>query len=375
MKIVICTDRLRGDNGWSRYAVVLANALTKRNHEVIALVEELTPESKLKQIQCFKDPLKHVYNPVLAFTTAMKVNKILAEIKPDILQFTTEPYCTIVPFLKKREYKIVLNAHSTFAYLPILVKGFKIKFLEFYTKLINRKVDAIVALSRYTREHIKKHMSAIGEYEKIKEKIELVGGALDTEAFPPEFIEKNNSPKNILFVGAVKPRKGVIEAIESLAFVKTDFMYNIVGPYDEKNPYVGQIREKIKALHLENRVRLLGRLSHEELKNLYKKSDLFLMLSTNNGADFEGYGLVYLEASNYGLPCIGPSDSGVADAIVDGKTGYLVDQYKPREVAVKIDDILSRGSINPKECIAWAQKNSTENQAIAFENIYKKIRA
>lgn len=375
MKIVICTDRLRGDNGWSRYAVDLANALKKRNHEIICLVEQFTPECELTQIQCFKDPLKYVSNPVLAFQTSLKVNKILAEIKPDIIQFTTEPYCTIVPFLKKRDYKIVLNAHSTFGYLPILVKGVKRKFLEQYTKLINKKVDAIVALSRYTKEHVIKHMSSIGEYEKIKDKLELVGGAIDTKAFPPEYTEKNNNPKNILFVGAVKPRKGVIEAIESLAFVKTNFIYNIVGPFDEKNPYIGEIRNKIKNLKLENKVNLLGRLSHEDLKNLYKKSDLFLMLSTNNGADFEGYGLVYLEASNYGLPCIGPSDSGVADAIVDGKTGYLVDQYKPREVAVKIDDILSRGSISPKDCIAWAQKNSTENQAIAFEHIYKKIRA
>ena len=41
---------------------------------------------------------------------------------------------------------------------------------------------------------------------------------------------------------------------------------------------------------------------------------------------FEGFGIVYLEASACGTPCIGTLDCGAEDAIVDGETGLLVEQ-------------------------------------------------
>lgn len=373
MKIIIITDHIKGDSGWSRYSHDLAFGLRERGHEILCVVQILTPESDLKQKQCFDNPLKYVSNPIQAFLSAVRVNKIIKEFNPDIVQFTVEPYSTMIPFLLKRSYKIVLNAHSTFAYLPILVKGVKRRFLEFYSHLIYVKTDSIFCLSRYTREHLIKHMSSVGLQNDIEGKLELVGGALNVQAFPVLLSEKHNDPKIIMMVGAIKSRKGVLESINSLAFVKTDFIYNIVGIFDEDSGYVQILRKRIKELGFEKKVLLLGRLSHEELQALYKKADLYLMLSTNNGVDFEGYGLVYLEANNYGLPCIGPKDSGVADAIIDGITGYLVDQNKPEEVAKRIDDVLTYNKINSIDCIGWAKKNSVQEQSKKVEEIYKKL--
>lgn len=365
MKIILVTDHIKGDSGWSRYARDLATGLRDRGYTVFIMQRE----------NGLVDPLKYVANPVQAFLSAQKVNKVIADFKPDIIQFVVEPYATMIPFLRLRGAKIVLNAHSTFAYLPILVKGIKRKLLELYTPFMYKKLHAVIVLSAFTKKHFITHMTSINAMKYVENKVFLVGGAIDLKEFPPHHTPKENNPKKIIMVGMIKPRKGILESINALEFVKTDFVYNIVGSFKEGDGYVEVLRNRIKELGFEKKVFLLGRQEHARLQALYEESDLFLMLSTNNGADFEGYGLVYLEANSYGVPCIGPNDSGVSDAIVDGKTGYIVEQFDSRLVAEKIDAVLQSKTISPEDCLDWARKNSIEHQAEQFTKIYSTLTA
>ena len=58
----------------------------------------------------------------------------------------------------------------------------------------------------------------------------------------------------------------------------------------------------------------------------YGAADVFALPSLHVGRKFEGFGLIYLEASASGLPVIGTLDSGAEDAIEHGGTGLLVPQ-------------------------------------------------
>ena len=58
---------------------------------------------------------------------------------------------------------------------------------------------------------------------------------------------------------------------------------------------------------------------------LLKKSDLFIMPSIIYKKSVEGFGITFLEAACYGKPSIGGVFGGEADAIKEGKTGYLCD--------------------------------------------------
>lgn len=66
---------------------------------------------------------------------------------------------------------------------------------------------------------------------------------------------------------------------------------------------------------------LPGEVNDSLLRELYAAAYAFVMPSRQ-----EGFGLVYLEAMNYALPCLACHDDGGADVVVDGVTGILVQQ-------------------------------------------------
>ncbi len=376
MKILFVSHHLKGNDGWSRYARDFLLEMKNQGNEVLCLVNELSPETNVPQNKCLDKHLKYLANPFLSWRTASRVNSIIESFSPNIIHIIVEPYGTIIPFLKPGRAKILITVHSTFAFMPILLKGFRKTISTYLTKLMYKKIDHIICVSKYTKNHLIKHMSLIGEEKLLENKTSVLAGGVDvSSAGMVSAVRKTNekSKKEILFVGAVKPRKGLKEALEALALVKTDFIYRIAGSYKEDDGYCGLLKKLIKEKKLDDKVLFLGQVSDSELENLYKNADLFLMLSTNNGADFEGYGLVYLEANLRGVPCIGPRDSGVSEAIVDGKSGFLVDQYDSPVVARMVERVLNERVISPEDCIDWARENAIEKKTEILKSIYKSL--
>jgi phosphatidylinositol alpha-1,6-mannosyltransferase len=78
-----------------------------------------------------------------------------------------------------------------------------------------------------------------------------------------------------------------------------------------------------------------GFLTTDALARAYSEASVFAMPSRG-----EGFGLVYLEAMSHGLPCIGSRHDAAGDVILDGETGYLVDQSDAAEVAARLTSLL-----------------------------------
>jgi phosphatidyl-myo-inositol dimannoside synthase len=88
-------------------------------------------------------------------------------------------------------------------------------------------------------------------------------------------------------------------------------------------------------------VRLVGRVSDLDLPALYGCADVFAMCCRRRwaGLEQEGFGIVFLEAAACGVPSIAGDSGGAAEAVEDGKTGFVVgDPDNPKAVA----DALSR---------------------------------
>ncbi len=130
----------------------------------------------------------------------------------------------------------------------------------------------------------------------------------------------------LLTVSRLVSRKGHLRVLEALARLRDRHQlpegleYLIVGD----GPMSDAIEMRATDLGIDDLVHFRRGVSDEALPELYRSSDVFVMPTVASGADREGFGIVYLEAGAYGLPCIGTRQPGVDEALLDGHTGLLI---------------------------------------------------
>ncbi|MFQ5568202.1 MAG: glycosyltransferase family 4 protein [Rhodothermales bacterium] len=123
-------------------------------------------------------------------------------------------------------------------------------------------------------------------------------------------------------VGRQVERKGFAWFIDNvMPLLPDDVHYWLAG----NGPEAPAIADAIRRHGLEQRVRLLGRVSEENLAALYRGADLFLMPNIPVPGDIEGFGVVMLEAGLSGLPTIASRLEGIQDVITEGINGHLVE--------------------------------------------------
>ena len=164
-----------------------------------------------------------------------------------------------------------------------------------------------------------------------EEKIHVVYPGVDAERFRPEndgaaMRSLVAGPDDVVFlsVGRLQRRKGhdmVLKALARLRARVPGARYVIVGD----GSHQGQLEADVHALGLTDIVHFAGPARDEDMPAWYAAADVFLMPNRSDGVDFEGFGMVFLEAAAAGKPTIGGRSGGVPEAVEDGVTGLLVD--------------------------------------------------
>lgn len=99
---------------------------------------------------------------------------------------------------------------------------------------------------------------------------------------------------------------------------------------------VARLRAKAATLGVADAVAFPGFVDDATRRALYQQASVFAMPSRR-----EGFGLVYLEAMAFGVPCVGSIHDAASGVVVDGKTGVLVDQADADALAAALIGLLT----------------------------------
>jgi len=143
--------------------------------------------------------------------------------------------------------------------------------------------------------------------------------------------------KKVLFtIGHLVERKGVAWFTENvMPRLENSYLYVVAGEGPERKT----IQEIVNRCELQNRMLLLGEVSNENRKLIYNASDIFIMPNITVPGDVEGFGIVAIEAGSCGLPVVASNIQGLRDAVIDGKTGYLVTESDVEGFVTRITDM------------------------------------
>ena len=358
MNILACSlDYKPQIGGIAEYTYNLCKAFRDIGHNIIIVAPEIKGSTEFDQEHSFLKTyrltgdltqvvvfsFKNILFKLPAFikmlmeirTNYRKIKKIIDNEKIDkIICFQWDFFGVIAYFLSKK--------HNISYYVIFHGKGLneKLSFPGILQQIIVNKAHGIIANSQYTKNEIIKKLNN-------ENKIITAYCGVDSKIYYKKIVEKRLIAKYgivdrkvLLSIGRFVERKGfdyAIRAFREYLNHRPDFnvVYLIVGSgHDEV-----RLKKIVTELNLTENVKFLGEITDEEEKNnLYNVADIFILPCRElPGGDFEGFGIVYLEANCCEKPVIAGNSGGVPSAVQDGFNGLLVNPEDIRDIASKIE--------------------------------------
>jgi len=132
-----------------------------------------------------------------------------------------------------------------------------------------------------------------------------------------------------LHVGRLVEKKAPIDLARAFKHA-LDLLDNGVGltlKVAGDGPLRTDLEHEVRDLNIEDHVSILGSVPHSQVSQLFAEANLYTQhCKTATDGDQEGQGVSFVEASASGLPVIATRHNGLSDVIIDGETGYLVEE-------------------------------------------------
>jgi len=156
-----------------------------------------------------------------------------------------------------------------------------------------------------------------------------------------------------LTVARLDERKGHDQVIEAVTNLKPRFpnlVYLIVGKGREEQ----RLRNLANSLGISQEIIFCDYISDNDLPRYYNLCDIFILLNrqstkeTRLKGDYEGFGIVFLEASACSKPIIAGNYGGIQDAVEDRKSGFIIDGTNPVEIERILTDLIINNQLRKK---------------------------
>ena len=165
----------------------------------------------------------------------------------------------------------------------------------------------------------------------------------------------------LLWIGRMTPEKGPHRAIAAAHAADVPLVLaGVIQPGQQA------FFDREVAPHIDgDRVRFVGEVGGSVKRSLFARARGLLMPIRWD----EPFGMVMIEALACGTPVIAFPEGAARELVIDGKTGFLVDDE--REMAAAVGRL---PSIAPRDCRAWvAEHCDVDAVAAAYERTYRSV--
>lgn len=185
----------------------------------------------------------------------------------------------------------------------------------------------------------------------------------------------------LLSVGRITERKGLLPFLRNawpmvlerypdakLAVIGTEPQQAL---RKDKHGTLTGIRAYLSEAGLDTTVRFLGRVDDATLTAAYQAANAHVFPVLDSSDDVEGFGMVAIEAAASGLPTVAFDAGGVADAVIEGKTGRLIAPGDYHALAMAMRDMLDGVySIDSMECRIAAHRFSWSEFHTGIQKVF-----
>jgi glycosyltransferase involved in cell wall biosynthesis len=164
--------------------------------------------------------------------------------------------------------------------------------------------------------------------------VETINPGVDTDQFSPGNTTLS-ATKRLLFVGRFVPAKNLtllIEAFDEVVDDHPDAELVLVGDGPRRN----QLERAVDWRNLNHHVEFRGYIPNENLPELYRGSDAFVLSSKT-----ERYPITLIEAMSCGTPVVAPSIGAIPEILEHERTGLLYPESSASDLAAVIDQLFS----------------------------------
>lgn len=212
--------------------------------------------------------------------------------------------------------------------------------LKWLTRRVLRNADRVIANSRNTASMI------TDDWDVPTSSVHVMHPGVDANWFVPAPRDPETRRKLswadrpvILTVGRLQKRKGQDQLIRALPRIMgsiPNILYCVIGSGEERE----SLEQLVAELDLHEHVQFVTGASDEQMRTCYQQCELFVLPNRTIGSDFEGFGIVLLEAQSCGKPVVAGTSGGTHETMEIDHTGQLVDCEDVDALGEVVSDLL-----------------------------------
>lgn len=220
------------------------------------------------------------------------------------------------------------------------VFGLRGALMTWFKRYALKRATAVTVNSSATHDAVLKIVPGFRSIHLIPMGVESKAVSGDPDPVEVRHRHRQGDGPLLIFVGRLVEEKGVDDLLRSIPLIVSnlpDVTALIIGD--------GQLRSSLEQmtcdLEITDRVKFLGWVSPDNIPNYLRAADIFVGPSkrTQDGR-LEAQGLTFVEAMLNQIPVIATRCGGIVDLVQNEKTGLLVAEQSPQEIAAAVNRIV-----------------------------------